>query len=119
MYPKNLNDITDPATRKRIGVERRIVLSLIDELLGHGYALSVYDGEEKHPWTTDRQAVIDVIMETGEDWLRVALSEDFNTIVGSVCLVYGNDGWDVMSDYTLVVQDKIAKTVALAASLED
>ena len=33
MYPKNLSDITDPETRRRIAVERRIVTALIDHAL--------------------------------------------------------------------------------------
>lgn len=100
--------------QRRIKLEQRIVKSLISELLTQGFALSVYDGEEHHAITTNRQDVINAIMETDEDVLHVY--ESTNPLakhLGFILLVYGNDGWDVMSDWTVALDAYIPKTLAL------
>ena len=114
MYPKDLNEIADPGVRHTIMIARKIVLSLIDELMGHGFALSVDDGEERHPWTTDRNRVIDAIMESDEDYLWARKPE----YTGGVFLVYGNDGWDVICDYSMGLEPFMVKTMKLAEKLE-
>jgi hypothetical protein len=114
MYPKDLNDITDPETRRRIAVERKIVTALIDRALAEGYELSVDDGDNQHPWTTDRAEVIDNIMEADEDQLY--LRKDGHT--AWVILVYGNSGWDVICDYNVSLEALLAPINALAKSLE-
>lgn len=115
MYPKDLSDITDPETRRRIAVERRIVTALIDHALAEGYELSVDDGDDQHPWTTDRKAVIDNIMETDED--RLYLRKDGHP--AWVLLVYGNSGWDVICDYNTSLEALLEPINKLAESLED
>ena len=114
MYPKDLNDITDPGVRERVAIERQIVFALIDHALAEGYELSVDDGEEQHPWTTDRAVVIDNIMETDED--RLHLRKDGHT--AWVLLVYGNEGWDVICDYNVSLEALLEPINALAESLE-
>jgi hypothetical protein len=115
MYPKDLNDIADPAERARARIERQIVTALIDHALAEGYELSIDDGQEQHPWTTDRQAVIDNIMETDED--RLYLRKDGHT--AWVYLVYGNEGWTVICDYNTSLESLLEPINALALSLED
>jgi len=114
MYPKNLSDITDPETRRRIVVERRIVTALIDRALAEGYELSVHDGEEWHLWTTDRAKVIDAIMNTDED--RLYLRKDGHT--AWVYLVYGNSGWDVICDYHTRLEALLEPINTLTDNLE-
>ena len=115
MYPKDLKDITDPGVRERVAIERRIVTALIDRALAEGYELSVDDGDNQHPWTTDRAEVIDNIMEADED--RLYLRKDGHT--AWVFLVYGNDGWDVICDYNVSLEGLLEPINALALSLED
>jgi hypothetical protein len=115
MYPKNLSDITDPETRRRIAVERQIVTALIDRALAEGYELSVDDGDSQHPWTTNRAEVIDNIMEADED--RLYLRKDGHT--AWVFLVYGNSGWDVICDYNVSLEALLEPINALASSLEE
>ena len=115
MYPKNLNDIKDADTRRRIAVERRIVTALIDHALAAGYELSVVDGEGQRRWTTDRAVVIDNIMETDED--RLYLRKDGHT--ACVLLVYGNEGWDVICDYNTSLEALLEPINTRAESLED
>ena len=115
MYPKNLSDITDPETRRRIAVERKIVTALIDHALAEGYELSVDDGDNRHPWTTNRAEVIGNIMEADED--RLYLRKDGHT--AWVFLVYGNEGWTVICDYNVSLEALLAPINALASGLED
>lgn len=116
MYPttEEVRQIVDARRRAEMLAERVIVLKLIDTLLAAGFELSVNDGEENHPWTTDRAAVIDAILNTDEDTLRVR--KDGRT--GWVLLVYGNGGWDVICDYTVWLEDVLAPVMALAEELE-
>lgn len=118
MYPEKLTPetIPDAGVRARLEIERKIVLRLIDDLLAAGCELSVYDGEEQYPWTTDRAAVIDAIMNTDEDVLRVRRLSD--RLIGWVHLVYGNDGWDVICDYSMTLDPLLAGVNAYAETLE-
>jgi hypothetical protein len=115
MHPKDLNDIADPGTRARIVIERKIVTALIDHALAEGYELSVDDGGETFPWTTDRAEVLDQLMNTDED--RLYLRKDGRT--AWVFLVYGNEGWTVISDYNTSLESLLEPINALALSLED
>ena len=125
MYPKNLKDIQDAGVRARIGVERQIVRSLVKELLSHShngtfeFELAVMDGEEQHPRTTNADKVYAAIMETDEDYLfvyKMGETDDGETF-GWVRLTYGNDGWDVMSDWTTNLDSYIPDTLALVEKL--
>lgn len=114
MYPKSLKDVASPVVRHRMAVERRIVLALIDQALAEGYELSVNDGEEQHPWTTDRAAVVADIMNTDED--RLYLRKNHQT--AWVFLVYGNEGWTVICDYSTSLEALLEPVNKLAERLE-
>ena len=116
MYPKYLKEIHDTGVRYRIAVERKIVMALIDRALAEGYELAVDDGgHEPLLWTTDRRTLIDNIMETDEDYLRFRKD---GKIAGWVFLVYGNEGWDVICDNTVNLEEFLAPITKLAESLE-
>ena len=115
MYPTNLSDIKDPVVRERIAIERRIVQCLITTALQDGFYLSVNDGMEEHPRTRDRKAIEDAILNTDEDYL-IYWKDDVR--IGWVFLVYGNSGWDVMSNWTTSLSAHLAPVEALALSLE-
>lgn len=99
-------------------IETRIVSSLIGEFLVAGLKISVDDGEspESTP-SSDRTEIENLLMETDEDRVHV-WEGDGQTHIGWVHLVYGNDGFDVISDYTLSVEKLMTKTAALAQSLD-
>ncbi|ANA86495.1 hypothetical protein BH762_gp023 [Gordonia phage OneUp] len=116
---KELPDYMSANVKRRYKIERRIVKSLVRELLGHGFELSVHDGEERHPRTTDAGTLFSQLMNTDMDTLFAypATSDDPYGVV----LVYGNDGYDVMCDWSVDLEDNgyITETIALAESLED
>ena len=118
MYPEKLTSETIPhaGVRARIAIERKIVTRLIDDLLAAGWELRVYDESEYEPWTRSRTTVIDDIMNADEDVLYVRRARD--GLSGWVHLVYGNDGWDVISDYTTNLEPLLAGVNAYAETLE-
>ena len=95
------------AVKARQRIEQTIVLTAAQALLDVGYSLGVNDGEEvtiHH--SRDLDAIQAALFTTDEDYLLVykpvpgvnpqMLDVKFDSWVR---LVYGNDGWDVISDY--------------------
>lgn len=88
----------DPKVVKRQKVERTICSVLIREAVKAGYRLSVYNGEEfVTGQTTDRLELLKAMFSVDEEHLY--FYKDWKR-VGWVFLVYGNDGWDAINDYT-------------------
>lgn len=89
----------------------QIVKTLVGEALKRNFTVSVFDSEE---WTvkksSDKAEIMDAIFTTDMDTL--ALHRADGTRVGNVLLVYGNDGPDVVSDYTCAPEiEEIMDTV--------
>lgn len=84
---------------KRIMTERRICSALIKQVLADGHALSVFDGEE---WTVDNSRDAAVIRHAlfTTDGDELVVSDLAKKRIGWFSLIYGNDGYDVISDYT-------------------
>ena len=96
------------AVKARQRVEQTIALTAAQVLLDAGFSLGVEDGEEVTlQFSRDIEAVKKALFTTDEDYLYVyhagrnprALEKRPD---GWVRLVYGNDGWDVISDYSSV-----------------
>lgn len=91
-------------SRIRILVERAIVRRAVTDLLAAGFSISVNNGgddDEVLP-TNDPAKIMGGIMQTDHDYLMI---HRFNAPAnvpreGWVMLIYGNDGWDVINDYT-------------------
>ena len=82
-------------------VEKEIVTAVVVALLNEGFTLAVDNGDNngKEYEIVSRIAtrVITALFETDE--ARLYAVKDHKP-VGWVYFVYGNDGWDVISDYT-------------------
>jgi hypothetical protein len=128
------------ATCQRIGVEVDIVTRTVDALLAAGWALATNDGEGPRPAvpTTDRAAILAELMDVDDEYLRAyQLSGDGCTCVEPpapvngfthdadcprrrqawVRFVYGNDGYDVISDYSVNLDPTLEPVNAYADSL--
>lgn len=94
----------DAAVRVRALVEREILRRTIAALLAAGYHLQINDGEEDQtPLTTDAALLLKESCATDEDILYVfkpGEADKFNG-EGFVHFIYGNTGWDVISDYSV------------------
>lgn len=114
-----------PSVRRRQRTEQTIALAVAIALLDAGYLLGVNDGEEttlKH--SHDIKAVQKALFTTDEDWLLVyedadqddplnVAANDSNRSDWWVRLVYGNDGYDVVSDYCVALEDVIGDGTAI------
>jgi hypothetical protein len=88
----------------RISIERRIVRRVVRAALKAGYTVSIFDSEE---WAVKRstsyRAVMDNMMQTDEEVMRLRDKEGNN--MGFIFFVYGNDGYDVICDYALSLEE--------------
>ena len=80
--------------------ERVIAERLVTDAIAQGYQVSVSAGEE---WTvklsTDSASVMAALFSTDEDYIRIR-KEGKEGSVGQFTLIYGNDGWDVIADWS-------------------
>lgn len=118
----------DAALAHRVRTEGRIARFLIDRALAQGFTVSIVNGS-----FTDSDGELVVDKSRNRDEIVAALfSTDGDTIViryvngirlGAVSLVYGNDGYDVISDYASADLDTFEKwmepVMGYAQKLED
>lgn len=83
-------------------VEKEISAAIVDALLKAGFELQINNGDSESRFMIDRANIIKHLYLTDEDYIMVrhADNSDKTSVFGWVKLVYGNDGWDVLSDYT-------------------
>lgn len=93
-------------------IEEYIVASCIRELLAGGYVLSVDNGGDDYEIhrSDDFDAVMAEMMNTCEDFL-VVYERDGRLPIGRILFVYGNDGYDVISDLNVSIEPLIANTL--------
>ena len=104
------------ALRARIATERRIVKRVVRDALAGGFALIVNDGAEEFPPSQNAKELFDRLMNTDEDYL-IFTNPETGTRFGWVRFIYGNDGWDVINDYTVNLEKVLAKTLELTVKL--
>lgn len=100
-------------------IERRILRRTIATLLAAGYKISVNDGEETTlRWSTDRKAIYEATRTTDEDWLLVHEGDE-RRHCGFVRFIYGNDGWDVINDYSTHLELTLEPVMRVVDKLEE
>jgi hypothetical protein len=101
---------------QRQEIEKKIARKVIDDALASGYTLDVHDSEE---WviqnSSDADAVMAAMFSTDDDSLHIRKDGER---IGWVWFIYGNSGWDVISDYTVNLEDLLKGASELAESLE-
>ena len=113
----------------RIAVETRIAKKLVSDLVDAGFELSVaieptdsVDPRDNEIWrSTDKAAIGKAMMAGDEDWIKVFKPSDKKKDLpfGWVRMVYGNDGWDVISDYTTNLEPQLKAVNEFAEKLEE
>ena len=82
-------------------LEGAIMAQVILDALAAGYRISVDDGEDE---LTPQQTLGDILAVMGAtdsgDWLRFADPANQGKRVGWIHFIYGNDGYDVIADYS-------------------
>lgn len=103
----------------RRDIERQIVKAAVDALIAFGYQINVCNGEvvALRKLSTDADAVMAELFACDEEQLIVYTMDGQRA--GTVLLVYGNDGWDVIADNTDRLEDALAPATKLAEEIED
>jgi hypothetical protein len=110
-------DIGELPVRRLAAIEGQIVKQVIVDVLAAGYALSVFDGEEYTiQRSRDAAGVFAAMHQTDED---VLYCHDGGPSSRWVHFVYGNDGWDVIADYSVFLEDVLQPAEALADRLAE
>ena len=98
-------------------IERQIARETIKQLLALGYWLGVWDGEETVlTRCTSAPKVLKAMFTTDEDYLLVG---NGTAQIGWVRFIYGNDGYDVVNDYTTNLEPAMERVQELANKIED
>ena len=121
-----LQPVRGCATCNRIALEREIVIKTVDVLLAAGYALATNQGDgpdcnvPKVP-TRDRETILKELMEVDDEFLGVFdkdSNDEYHSMpFGWVRFVYGNDGYDVISDYTVNLEEVLGPVNKLAREM--
>lgn len=99
--------------------EDQIVRQAITDLLAAGYSLNLMNGGDDYElpaFTTDFETIYKEMKATDEDRL---FARKANTPKGWVYFIYGNDGYDVINDYTMSLEDALKGVNALSDKLCD
>lgn len=103
---------------KRIRTEGKIARFAASALLGAGYSVGVNDGVET---VVERSRSINDVLQamfsTDEDYLFAYTDE--GRIAGTIYFVYGNDGPDVINDYSESLEPVMVGVNAYADGLGD
>ena len=105
-------------------IERTIVRHTVADLIALGCSVSVYfgDGEYGIKRSTSVEAVMAEIGACDEEFLHVhpgPKNDSVSKKMGTIMLVYGNDGWDVLCDYHTSLEPLLVGVNALAESIGD
>lgn len=112
------------AVKPLVMIERAIIRRTAAFLIERGHALRVHNGEEyliRKSGSTNLDEIMGLIMQTDEDRLQVlgrAGTED-PTSLGSIMLIYGNDGWDVMADCSVALGTILEEQYDFAEAIGD
>jgi len=99
----------------RQSIERRIVRRLVSDILGAGYEISI-DETQEHA-SANRAEILGNLFQMDEDRIYVHRAGEAKPFAW-VFLVYGNDGWDAISDYTTNIEALVAGANEAAENLE-
>jgi hypothetical protein len=97
--------------------EDSIIRAALVAVIDGGYRVDVHNGEEAClQGSTDVEAIIASLRQTDSDVLSMHRAADGTT--ASLLLVYGNDPYEVMADWSVSIEPELADAVRLAEQIE-
>ena len=97
-------------------LENTIIRVFIREALQRGHTITVIaSGEYMIERSNQVNKIVDALRATDCDILRVHVGERY---IGSVLLVWGNDPWEVICDYSLSIEDMVEPAMRKADEIE-
>jgi DsbC/DsbD-like thiol-disulfide interchange protein len=113
----NAKDNGNQALAARITTEGKICHKVATAMLAAGFTVSVHDGEEMVVRkSTSLDEIMQALFATDEDYM-IAHDAETGKAVGKVYLVYGNDGYDVINDYSTTIENLMRPVNDYADSL--
>lgn len=100
-------------------VERRIVKLVVQGLIAHGYSVNVDNGGDDMELARPSRVADEVMsaaLATDSESL-IAYRAD-GSIAGAVLLVYGNEGYDTVNDYSIALEPCLSSVNAYADRME-
>jgi hypothetical protein len=99
-------------------VEEKVLRKCIEELLSHGFHLSIHNGEEQvNAPCREAGAIFSDLFSTDEE--RIFVYKPGSALPWAwIFLVHGNDGHDVICDYLIKIEPYIQETEDFARALE-
>lgn len=105
------------SVKMRQEVERKIADKVIESILAQGLLIQVTDGEEECTGRiSDPEAIKKAMYSTDENILWVYSDETVRYAIGFVHFIYGNDGHDVIHDYSINLEEIMKPANDLADS---
>lgn len=110
---------TDAGIRVRMLIERAIVRQAVADILAAGLRITLtHEGDDSEAvLATDLDFIMDQASACDLEGLVLYTAE--GNRVGWVQMVYGNDGWDVLSDNSTTVSPYLVGADALSQELAD
>lgn len=97
-------------------LENTIIRVFIREALQRGHTITVttYD-EDELTCSSQINKIVDALRATDYDNLRV---HDGDKYIGGMLLVWGNDPWEVISDYSVSIEELVEPAMEKSREIE-
>lgn len=103
---------------RRIAIEKQIARATVQALIDATFTVTMNDGEDDTViQSTNVKEIVGAMFTTDEDYL-FAYDAITGKKIGMVYFVYGNDGYDVINDYSTSLERALASVNALAEDIE-
>jgi hypothetical protein len=96
-------------------VERKIAKAFVKEAIKDGYAITVDYGDGPSKYLGSTKSVLAEMFQGDEDFLQLHMK---GAAAGWVQFIYGNDGWDVISDYSVNLEYLMGPANAISKRYE-
>ena len=104
------------SVQQRIEIEKRMLTLMVDTALSMGYKMSVdCEGEEMLEETGEKDLILEMCLDL--DICHVYYHKD-GAIVGWALLVFGNDGYDLISDHTVNLNEELQPCYNLSDKIQ-
>lgn len=109
-----MNMINKIKARQR--VERTIARRVVKDAIAAGYEMTINNGGDGNEieWTSNFKDIVKAMFATDEESLFLRK----NGRMGWVRFIYGNDGWDVVNNYTYNIKEVMEGANKLAEKYE-
>jgi hypothetical protein len=109
------------SVKMRQEVERKIATAFVTKAIQSDFALTVDNGDGESKQLLSIKDTLTEMFQGGDDCVYVyKISEKgIPACIGWVWFVYGNDGWDVISDYTTNLESLMGPANKIADYYED